>query len=66
MIVLVKYSRHLINSDYFINYLAAYEGMRHLSDLIKNILICVPKMNESLKRLEQHVITDRIKIFGVN
>jgi len=25
-----------------------------LSDLIKNIFICVPKMNESLTGLEQH------------
>ncbi len=27
---------------------------KQLSDLIKNILICVPKMNEGLTGLEQH------------
>jgi len=32
--------------------LADYEGMRQL--FIKNILIRVPKMNESLTGLEQH------------
>jgi len=32
----------------------AYGGVRQLLDLIKNILICVPKMNESLTGLEQH------------
>ena len=32
----------------------AYGGVSQLSDLIKNILICVPKMNESLTGLEQH------------
>jgi len=31
----------------------AYAGVSQLSDLIKNILICVPKMNESLTGLEQ-------------
>jgi len=30
----------------------AYGGVRQLSDLIRNILICVPKINESLKGLE--------------
>ena len=34
--------------------LEAYGGVRQLSDFIKNILICVPKMNESLTGLEQH------------
>ncbi len=28
--------------------------IRNLSDLIKNILICVPKINEGLTGLEQH------------
>ncbi len=28
--------------------------VRELSEFIKNILICVPKMNEGLKGLEQH------------
>ncbi len=28
--------------------------VRKLSDFITNILICVPKMNEGLKGLEQH------------
>jgi len=32
----------------------AYGGVNQLSDFIKNILICVPKMNEGLMRLEQH------------
>jgi len=36
------------------NYLEAYEGVIQLSDFIKNILICVLKMNESLTGLEQH------------
>ena len=36
------------------NALEAYGGLIQLSDLIKNILICVPKMNEGLTRLEQH------------
>ena len=34
--------------------LEAYGGVRQLSDLIKNILICVLKMNEGLTGLEQH------------
>ncbi len=34
--------------------LAAYVSVRELSDSIKNILICVPKMNEDLMGLEQH------------
>jgi len=36
------------------NPLEAYGGVIQLSDLIKNILIRVPKMNESLTGLEQH------------
>jgi len=36
------------------NPLEAYRGVIQLSDLNKNNLICVPKMNESLTRLEQH------------
>ena len=36
------------------NALEAYGGVIQLSDLIKNILICVLKMNESLTGLEQH------------
>jgi len=31
-----------------------YGGVIQLSDFIKNILICVPKMNESIIGLEQH------------
>ena len=31
-----------------------YGGVIQLSDLIKNILICVPKLNEGLTGLEQH------------
>ncbi len=33
---------------------AVYERVRKLSECIKNILICVPKMNEGLTGLEQH------------
>ncbi len=36
--------------------LAVYGTVRELSDLIKNILICVPKMNKGLMGLEQHEI----------
>ncbi len=35
------------------NILAVYGRVRKLSDFIKNILICVPKMN-GLKGLERH------------
>jgi len=47
------------NSFYLLYGLASfnieiYEGVVQLSDLIKNILICVLNMNESLTRLEQH------------
>ncbi len=34
--------------------LAVYRRVRELSELIKNILICVPKMNEVLTGLKQH------------
>ncbi len=33
---------------------AVYGGVRELSDFIKNILICVSKMNEGLTDLERH------------
>ncbi len=36
------------------NILAVYGRVRKLSDFIKNILICVPKMNEGLNGLEQN------------
>jgi len=36
--------------------LEAYGGEIQLSDLIKNILICVSKINESLTGLEQHEV----------
>ncbi len=37
------------------SYVAGYEGSeRELSDFIKNIWICVPKMNEGLTGLERH------------
>ncbi len=43
--------------DYFTDllsmFLAVY-GVRELSDLINNILICVSKMNEGLTGLERH------------
>ncbi len=48
--------------------LAVYGRVRELSEFIKNILICVPKMNEGLTGLERHkgwVINDRIFIFGL-
>ncbi len=45
--------------------LAVYGRVRELSESIKNILICVPKMNEDITGLEQGwVINDRIFIFG--
>ncbi len=34
--------------------LAVYGRVRKLSEFIKNILICVQKMNEGLMGLEQH------------
>ncbi len=34
--------------------LAVYGSVRELSEFIKNILICVPKMNEGLTGLEWH------------
>ncbi len=34
--------------------LAVYCRIRELSEFIKNILICVPKMNEGLTGLEPH------------
>ncbi len=34
--------------------LAVYGRVRELSECIKNILICVPKMNECLMGLERH------------
>ncbi len=36
------------------NYIAVYGRVRELSEFIKNILICVPKMNGGLKGLERH------------
>ncbi len=36
------------------SYVAVYGRVRKLSDLIRNILISIPKMNEGLTRLEQH------------
>jgi len=36
------------------NNIEAYGRVIQLSDFSKNILICVPKMNESLTGLEQH------------
>ncbi len=47
--------------------LAVYGRVREVSEFIKNILICVPKMNEGLTGLKQHeggIINDRIFIFG--
>jgi len=35
-------------------YLAVNAGLTELSEFIKNILICVPKMNKGLTGVEQH------------
>ncbi len=37
-----------------VNYIAVYVRARELSESIKNILICVPKMNETFTGLERH------------
>ncbi len=37
-----------------VNYIIVYGRVRVLSDFIKNILICFPKMNEGLTSLERH------------
>ncbi len=37
-----------------VNYIAVYGRVRELSEFIKNILICVPKMNGGLTGLERH------------
>ncbi len=37
-----------------VNYIAVYWRVRELSESIKYILICVPKMNEAFTGLEQH------------
>ncbi len=36
------------------NIIAVYGRARELSDFIKNIFICVPKMNEGFTGLERH------------
>ncbi len=36
------------------NYIYVYGRVRELSEFIKNILICVPKMNGGLMGLERH------------
>ncbi len=49
------------------NFIAVYGRVRELSEFIKNILICVLKMNGGLTGLEKHwgwVINDSIFIFG--
>ncbi len=40
------------------NYIALYGRVRELSECIKNILICVPKMFEAFTGLEQHGVSD--------
>ncbi len=35
-------------------YIAVHGRVRDLSEFIKNMLICVPKMNEGLTGLERH------------
>ncbi len=37
-----------------VNYVAVYGRVKELSECIKNILICVPKMNKGLTGLERH------------
>jgi len=37
-----------------VNYLAVNGGLTEPSDFIKNILICVPKMNEGFTGVERH------------
>ncbi len=37
-----------------VNYIAVYGRIRQLSEFIKNILICVLKMNKGLMGLERH------------
>ncbi len=37
-----------------VNYIAVYVRVRELSEFIKNILTCVPKMKEGLTGLERH------------
>jgi len=37
-----------------VSYLAGNAGLTEPSDFIKNILICVPKMNEGLTGVERH------------
>ncbi len=44
--------------------LAVYGRVRKLSEFIKNIIICVTKMNKGLTGLERQVIIDGIFIFG--
>jgi len=39
-----------------VNYLAGNRGLTEPSDFIKNILICVPKMNEGLTGVERHEV----------
>ncbi len=69
---------HWCHMDYFNDVLTTFLGLgtfqlccclwslRKLLDFIKNILICVPKMNKFLMDLERHegVINDRIFILG--
>ncbi len=45
------------------SYVAVYAGPES-SDLVKNILICVPKMIKGLTGLERHEGNDRILNFG--
>ncbi len=57
---------HWCHMDYFndaltmflglecVSCVAVYDRVRKLSDFIKNILICVPKMNEGLTGLARH------------
>ncbi len=41
-------------NDDRVNYIAVYGRVRELSECIKNILICVPKINKAFTGLERH------------
>ncbi len=59
MIKVQKHSKEISNIIHVTSVVREYSllhktGVRDLSELIKNILICVPKMNKGFTGLEQH------------
>jgi len=46
------------------NVIAGYAGLTEPSDFNKNILICVPKINDGLGTAWERIINDIIFIFG--